>query len=255
MKIEVFIPYFNHEKYILQTIASVDNCSNRNLDIVIKIVNDGSNYKNLIKKLDSKFFNLNIQVNDSLNIGAFAQHLIAIEESEADILFFLNSDDTYHEKRIEYFVNALNELPHAWAYSDVNVINKNPQIVNHEEYINEILAHQRELKSTSRLFNHNHMISTGNLVLKNPKYYANIFSHFRLDNVHDWYMARNLAMIENPVYIPLKLYNYFIHNANTFSKNLVESHVEGKLLHFVEQQVIALAYFSLDDHQNINKIK
>jgi glycosyltransferase involved in cell wall biosynthesis len=68
MKIEVFIPYFNHEKYILQTIASVDNCSNRNLDIVIKIVNDGSNYKNLIKKLDSKFFNLNIQVNDSLNI-------------------------------------------------------------------------------------------------------------------------------------------------------------------------------------------
>jgi glycosyltransferase involved in cell wall biosynthesis len=48
MKIEVFIPYFNHEKYILQTIASVDNCSNRNLDIVIKIVNDGSNYKNLI---------------------------------------------------------------------------------------------------------------------------------------------------------------------------------------------------------------
>jgi len=253
MKIEVFIPYFNHEEYILQTIASVDNCSNRNLDIVIKIVNDGSNYKNLIKKLGSNFFNLNIQVNDSLNIGAFAQHLIAIKESKADILFFLNSDDTYHEKRIEYFVNALNELPHAWAYSDVNVINTNPKEVNYEGYLNKILTHQSDSKSTSRLFEHNHMISTGNLVLKNPKYYAKIFSHFRLDNVHDWYMARNLAMIEDPVYIPLKLYNYFIHDANTITNNLFESHAEGELLHFVEQQVIALGYFGLGNHHNINK--
>lgn len=90
------------------------------------------------------------------------------------------------------------------------------------------------------------MISTGNLVLKNPRFYANMFSLFELDNVHDWYMVRNLAMIEEPVYIPLKLYNYRLHESNTISNNIAKSAIEGKIVQFIEQQVIALGFFGLD---------
>jgi cellulose synthase/poly-beta-1,6-N-acetylglucosamine synthase-like glycosyltransferase len=245
VKIEVFIPYFDHEEYILDTVSSVKIPKDKNWEVSVKIMNDGSDYKKLLNKIGTKKFELNVEVYDSPNIGAFAQHLKAIKESKADILFFLNSDDTFHENRIEYFVKALENQNNAWAYSDVNVLNKNPNMINHENYVNEILTSQRDSKSTNSLFNHNHIVSTGNLVFKNPSHYANVFSHFKLDNVHDWYMARNLAMIENPVYIPLILYNYFIHYSNTFSKNLIESHVEANVLHFVEQQVIALGYFGL----------
>lgn len=249
MKVEVFIPYFNHEKYILDAVSSVKTPKNRNWEISIKIVNDGSDYNKLLRIIDTKQFNLNVQIYDSPNIGAFAQHLKAIKESKADILFFLNSDDTYHENRIEYFVNALKSYTHTWAYSDVNVINQNPYMINHEQYISGILAYQSEFKSTNRLFKDNSLITTGNLVLKNPVYYANVIPHFRFDNLHDWYMARNLAMIGNPVYIPLKLYNYRIHDSNTFSRNLSESQVESRLLHFVEQQAIALGYFGVTNDQ------
>jgi hypothetical protein len=200
----------------------------------------------LIRKIQSKDFKIKLEVFDSQNRGAFFQIIDAIKSTDAEILFFLNSDDSYHEKRLEYFVHSLSEYPHAWGFSDVQVLNSATNKSKYENHLNNILDFQKEKKTSNNFFQHNYMISTGNLVLKNPRYYANMFSLFKLDNVHDWYMVRNLAMIEEPVYIPLKLYNYRLHESNTISNNIAESDIEGKIVQFIEQQVIALGFFGVD---------
>lgn len=245
MKIEVFIPFYNHEKFILNTVKSVINCQRKNLNVSIKIVNDGSDLNKLLEILKDVSLEINLEIHDSTNKGAFFQHIKAIRSSTADFLFFLNSDDTYNKNRIEYFVNILQDFEHAWSFSDVQVINESKIRTDYQEFIDHILEIQKENKSSTNLFKYNQVISTGNLVLKNPRYYSNIFSEFRLETVHDWYIARNLAMIENPVYVPVKLYNYQLHESNSITINKIESHEEGKILHFIEQQIISLGYFGL----------
>jgi len=94
MKISVVIPTFNREAFILKAIDSIKKQS-VNVDEII-VVDDGSsdNTKSLLENSDIKYiYQKNSGVSSARNAG--------IKEAKNDWLAFLDSDDTWHETKIE----------------------------------------------------------------------------------------------------------------------------------------------------------
>ena len=105
MKTSVVIANFNSEKYIEQCINSLKSQTYKDLEIIFFDDNSSDNSLNKIKKFSNvKVIENKIQTNyGSLNqLNAFKE---SINHSTGELIFFLDSDDYFHEKKIETLVN------------------------------------------------------------------------------------------------------------------------------------------------------
>ena len=105
MKTSVVIANFNSEKYIEQCINSLKSQTYKDLEIIFFDDNSSDNSLNKIKKFSNvKVIENKIQTNyGSLNqLNAFKE---SIKHSTGELIFFLDSDDYFHEKKIETLVN------------------------------------------------------------------------------------------------------------------------------------------------------
>lgn len=94
MKITVIIPTYNRAEFILRAIKSVQNQTIKVDEIIV--VDDGSNdnTKEILKDLDIKYiYQKNKGVSSARNMG--------IKNCNNDWIAFLDSDDTWHETKIE----------------------------------------------------------------------------------------------------------------------------------------------------------
>ena len=105
MKTSVVIANFNSEKYIEQCINSLKLQTYKDLEIIFFDDNSSDNSLDKIKKFSNiKVIENKIQTKyGSLNqLNAFRE---SINQSTGDLIFFLDSDDYFHEKKIETIVN------------------------------------------------------------------------------------------------------------------------------------------------------
>ena len=109
MKISVVIANYNSGKYIDQCINSLKSQTYKNVEIIFFDDNSTDNSLEIIQKYsDVKVIKNKKQTNfGSINqLNAFKN---AINLSSGDLIFFLDSDDYFHEKKIEkvidYFKN------------------------------------------------------------------------------------------------------------------------------------------------------
>ena len=105
MKTSVVIANFNSEKYIEQCINSLNSQTYKDLEIIFFDDNSSDNSLDKIKKFSNvKVIENKIQTKyGSLNqLNAFKE---SINRSSGELIFFLDSDDYFHEKKIEILVN------------------------------------------------------------------------------------------------------------------------------------------------------
>tara|TARA_Y100000590_G_scaffold211765_1_gene239962 strand:- start:1387 stop:2166 length:780 start_codon:yes stop_codon:yes gene_type:complete len=105
LKASVVIANYNNAKHINQCLGSLKNQTYKNFEIIffddnsddesLKLLQKFSNIKIIANKKQSKFGSLN-------QINAFEQ---SIKQSNGEIIFFLDSDDFFHEKKIYSIVN------------------------------------------------------------------------------------------------------------------------------------------------------
>ena len=105
MKTSVVIANFNNEKYIEQCIKSLKSQTYKDLEIIFFDDNSSDNSLDKIKKFSNiKVIENKIQTSfGSLNqLNAFKK---SINQSNGDLIFFLDSDDYFHEKKLETIVS------------------------------------------------------------------------------------------------------------------------------------------------------
>lgn len=98
MKITAIIPTFNREQFILKAIKSIQNQTVQVDEIIV--IDDGSTdrTKDILKNLDITYiFQKNKGVSAARNKG--------IQNAKNDWIAFLDSDDTWHETKIEKQIN------------------------------------------------------------------------------------------------------------------------------------------------------
>ena len=101
MKTSVVIANFNNEKYIEQCIKSLKSQTYKDLEIIFFDDNSSDNSLDKIKK----FSNIKVIENKkqtkygSINqLNAFKE---SVNQSTGDLIFFLDSDDYFHEDKVE----------------------------------------------------------------------------------------------------------------------------------------------------------
>ena len=105
MKASIVIANYNNEKFINDCINSLNSQTYKNIEIIFFDDNSNDNSIGEIEKFSNiKIIKNNIQKNfGSLNqINAFEK---AIDLSTGEIIFFLDSDDFFHEKKVEKITN------------------------------------------------------------------------------------------------------------------------------------------------------
>jgi len=140
INISFFIPAYNCEKTIEETVDSIFN-NNFTLGDELVIANDASKDKTLelLEKLKDKYKDKEIKIiNHNRNKGGAAARNTAIENTNNPLLFCLDSDNVLEEnsisklkdflinsgsdvsafREIRYFVNNIREITHNWIYKE-----------------------------------------------------------------------------------------------------------------------------------------
>lgn len=104
--VSVILPVYNSEKYIENTLISIFNQTYTNFEIIV--IDDGSNdnSRQVIEQYLDKvnyYFQLNAGVSSARNNG--------IKHANGELIAFIDSDDMWHPKKLEYQVNVYNETP------------------------------------------------------------------------------------------------------------------------------------------------
>ena len=104
LKISVIIPCYNCEDFIDETLKSLMKQTYSSFEVVC--VNDGSKDNTLQHLIQwQKSGRLNIKIVNQKNGGVSNARNNGIIAASGEYLLFLDSDDMYHEKFIEYMVN------------------------------------------------------------------------------------------------------------------------------------------------------
>tara|TARA_B100000614_G_scaffold255842_1_gene273446 strand:- start:131 stop:901 length:771 start_codon:yes stop_codon:yes gene_type:complete len=105
LKTSVVIANFNSENYIEECIQSLQSQTYKDIEIIFFDDNSSDNSLDKIKKFSNVkvIDNKNQTKYGSLNqLNAFRE---SINQSTGDLIFFLDSDDYFHEKKVETIVN------------------------------------------------------------------------------------------------------------------------------------------------------
>lgn len=237
--VSVIVPAYKHEDYILAALESVakqtygnielivlDDCS---VDATLQIAKQWSE----VEQQKKRFARLVVERNPR-NIGAHATINRGISICRGEYISILNSDDTYDSERIQLMLESAIANKASLLFSGVRVIDSHGQ-----RFIKPGLASEIESmvdyvdafpSLSCALLSKNIAVSTGNLFFSSQL--INQIGGFRpLRYCHDWDFALRASLIVEPFLVPLPLYNYRMHETNSFTSLKIEKYVEPQIIY------------------------
>ena len=122
--VSVIIPYFKKINFIAESVNSVISQSYNNLEIIIiydDISQDDMDYILKLKDLDSR---ISIVIN-SKTYGAGESRNIGISRAKGKYIAFLDADDTWNSKKVEYQVSYMQDNNLSCSHTSYEIINDN----------------------------------------------------------------------------------------------------------------------------------
>jgi len=146
--VSIVMPVYNAEKFVDQAIFSVVRQTYKNWELLIC---DDSSTDNSYKKLvENNYRNKKIRIfKNEQNIGQTLTKNFLIKESEGDFITFLDSDDLFHEERVEKAVNEFNSNRNlallgcqvGYFIKDLKIIRQSRKPLNYQHLLEIMLHH------------------------------------------------------------------------------------------------------------------
>ena len=178
MNISVYITSYNKSKYLTKAIESVLNQSYKPFEIII--VDDYSTDKSreIISSFYKRYPNIIIPIYNEKNLGISRSRNIALENLRGEIVTFLDGDDYYYPKKLEYEYSLLqNSLNIQAVFSNFHYINEGGEIIGH-------FAKENDTPATGDIFintyTRDYHINSGN------NYIYEMFYKNCLDEIEDY---------------------------------------------------------------------
>ena len=128
--VSVIIPYFKKKSFIAECVNSVIYQSYSNLEIIIiydDTSHDDLNYILKLKDLDPR---ISIVIN-SQTLGAGEARNVGISKSKGEYIAFLDADDIWKKKKIEYQINYMKENNLNCSHTSYEIISEDNTISAH----------------------------------------------------------------------------------------------------------------------------
>jgi glycosyltransferase involved in cell wall biosynthesis len=210
--ITVIIPMFNSEKYIIDTLISLENQKVKNFDVII--IDDGSTDDS--HKIVSDFINsgenkLNYNLFQINNKGQSFARNMGIHNSETEYISFVDSDDTVHPRYIEILLTNIKKFNADISIASYNYI-KNSDAESSSKFNSQ---YRSKLYDSSDflydfLYRKNKFLITTMLIRRDLVINNNLFfkyeSRYSEDQEYIWRVLNAALKI---VYCKESVYNYY----------------------------------------------
>ncbi len=122
--VSIVIPVYNSEKFIKETIQTVENQTYQNWELLL--VNDCStdSSENIIKKYETEDKRIRL-INLEKNSGAAIARNKGIDEAKGKYIAFLDADDLWKKEKLEKQVNFMEENDYAFTFTGYEFADEN----------------------------------------------------------------------------------------------------------------------------------
>lgn len=137
LKVSVIIPTYKRSEFLTRAIDSILHQSYKNIEIIIVDDNDPSsdfrrNTENRIKDyIDEKKV---IYHKNEVNIGGALARNVGINIASGDYITFLDDDDVYEEKKIEYQLEYMCENNLDASFTNVKICNMLGKLIDYRDH-------------------------------------------------------------------------------------------------------------------------
>lgn len=206
--VSIIIPCYNAEKFLDETLTGLENQTSRDFEVVC--INDGSKDSTLsILKRWQKKGTLDIRIVDKENAGVSAARNDGLKVAKGKYITFLDADDAYHEKFVEYLSTGVLQSNADVAYCRLD-----------RKYENVVNA---DIKSTTYIL-HSQKEAMNNLLYRMGEFgfYCYIYKKELLENIalkfdidtkfgeDREFIWKYLCHCDNAIFIDAPLYWYRI---------------------------------------------
>lgn len=159
--VSVIIPTYNSEKYIEETLNSVLNQTYGEFEIIIIDDCSKDNTFEIVKEYEKKYSNI-VCLKQEQNKGVAEARNRGIKKSRGRYIAFLDSDDLWHEKKLEKQLKLMKEKRVFFSYTAIEMIDEDGKILKEKREVKEEIDYNFLLKNT--------MIATSSVIVDKLKY-------------------------------------------------------------------------------------
>ncbi len=118
--VSIIMPSYNSEKYIAQSIKSVQEQTHKNWELIIVDDCSTDNTIDIINSIKDARIKL---IKNKTNKGAAESRNIALRNANGKWVAFLDSDDIWKKEKLEKQINFMKKNNYAFTYTDYRICN------------------------------------------------------------------------------------------------------------------------------------
>ena len=127
--ISIIIRTKNEEKWIASCLRSIFDQKYKKFEIIIVDNNSEDNSRDIIHSFYNRYPNIIIPIYNEINLGISNSRNIGLRKMKGEIVTFLDGDDYYYPKKLEYEYSLLqNSLNVQAAFSNFHYINERGEV-------------------------------------------------------------------------------------------------------------------------------
>jgi len=250
----VVIPSYNHAAYVVEALESALSSPVSAVEVVV--VDDGSS-DDTLECLAPFRTHPQVRIFEQENRGAHAALARCIALSRGEIVFILNSDDTFEPERIPRFLERFAGNPDlVLLCSWITIVDAQGKTVGVKQGWKNLppwpVPHAGpSLEGTGdlalALLQTNFVATTSNMAFRRDVYENHGLCFAPLRYAHDWDFILTMSMLGSIELIPEPLVRYRVHTCNTIREELQNRHARAEM-RFEVLWIVARHAFNLVTH-------
>jgi len=146
--VTIITPVYNAEKHIEETITSVLNQTYTNFEHILVDDCSKDNSTSIVRHYSLKDERIKL-ISLKENSGAAVARNTGLENAEGKFIAFIDSDDTWHPKKLEIQIEHMLEKNYGFTYTKFELINENGNLRKEASKLPKKLSYTDLLKNTA----------------------------------------------------------------------------------------------------------
>ena len=220
--IDVLLPTYNGEKYIVEQIESILNQTYKNIKLIISDDSSTDNTPKILKELAQKDERIVLHLHEK-NLGVVKNIEFLLKEVKDDFYMLADQDDLWLEQKIEKSMETLKKENADLVFGDLEVVDKDLKTMYPS--FGDFMLLNRKIKKYINSYKVNYLYNcvTGCTVLSKKKFIEKILplptnSKFL---IHDHWIGLMVSLNGKLAYMPEKYMKYRQHGNNQVGTNKI----------------------------------
>lgn len=212
-KIDILMATYNGEKYLVEQIDSILKQTYSNFNLIISDDNSTDSTKQILREYEKRYDRIKVFFNDK-NIGSNENFKNLLKKVNSKLFMFCDQDDIWYETKIEESLQKMKNDRADLIFTDLEIVDSDLNLINHS--FNKKKKYYRKITKydgLTRIFLYN--VVTGCTILCKSKYIDDVLKFSDNKNIlHDHILALIVSLKGKVTYLNKATVKYRQHSNN-----------------------------------------